>query len=277
VPTQPDPQGDVEWVERRLQGSGRQESLAARASRKLKREEMLITSLAALRLRYELDRALWVDHEHVGIKQLWEYLATYLYLPRLRDERVLLEAIAGGVAQPTWESETFAYAEGWDDAQGRYRGLVCGQQARIVPDGRSVLVRPEAALRQLENDRRTREEAERERADHGADTQDIGKGARGDTQANGESTGQNGRGTVGPGLLRRFHGVVELDTLRISRDAGRLAEEIVQHLSTLPCANVRVRLEIDAEMPNGAPDNVVRTVSENCRTLRFISQGFEEE
>jgi hypothetical protein len=94
VPTQPDPQGEVEWVELRLQGTGRQEALAARASRKLKGEELLITSLAALRLRYELDRALWVDHEHVGIKQLWEYLATYLYLPRLRDERVLLEAMA---------------------------------------------------------------------------------------------------------------------------------------------------------------------------------------
>jgi hypothetical protein len=77
--------------------------------------------------------------------------------------------------------------------------------------------------------------------------------------------------------LRRFHGMVELDTLRVSRDAGRIAEEIVQHLSTLASANVRVRLEIDAEMPNGIPDNVVRTVFENCRTLTFISQGFEEE
>jgi hypothetical protein len=40
---------------------------------------------------------------------------------------------------------------------------------------------------------------------------------------------------------------------------------------------VRVRLEIGAEMPNGAPDNVVPTVSENCRTLKFIARGLEEE
>jgi hypothetical protein len=40
----------------------------------------------------------------------------------------------------------------------------------------------------------------------------------------------------------------------------------------------RIRKMIDAaEMPDGVPDNVVRTVSENCRTLKFISQGFEEE
>jgi len=40
---------------------------------------------------------------------------------------------------------------------------------------------------------------------------------------------------------------------------------------------VRVTLEIDARLPNGAPENVVRIVTENCRTLKFESQGFEKE
>ena len=40
---------------------------------------------------------------------------------------------------------------------------------------------------------------------------------------------------------------------------------------------VKVTLEIEAEIPNGTPDNVVRTVTENSRTLKFTSQGFEEE
>jgi len=31
------------------------------------------------------------------------------------------------------------------------------------------------------------------------------------------------------------------------------------------------------EVPNGAPDNVVRTVTDNSRTLRFTSHGFEKE
>ena len=35
-------------------------------------------------------------------------------------------------------------------------------------------------------------------------------------------------------------------------------------------------VEIEAEIPSGAPDNVVRTVTENCRTLKFENQGFEE-
>lgn len=36
-------------------------------------------------------------------------------------------------------------------------------------------------------------------------------------------------------------------------------------------------LEIEAEVPNGALDNVVRIVTENCRTLKFDGHGFERE
>ncbi len=77
--------------------------------------------------------------------------------------------------------------------------------------------------------------------------------------------------------LRRFHGSVALDPERLGRDAGRIAEEIVQHLGTQKNASVRLTLEIDAELPEGAPDTLVRVVTENARTLKFKSQGFEEE
>jgi hypothetical protein len=40
---------------------------------------------------------------------------------------------------------------------------------------------------------------------------------------------------------------------------------------------VKITLEIEARIPQGAPDNVVRTVTENGRTLKFTSQGFEKE
>jgi hypothetical protein len=36
--------------------------------------------------------------------------------------------------------------------------------------------------------------------------------------------------------------------------------------------------KIEAEIPSGAPENVVRTVTENSRTLRFgPGSGFERE
>jgi len=41
-------------------------------------------------------------------------------------------------------------------------------------------------------------------------------------------------------------------------------------------SEVTVTLEIEASIPEGAPDNVVRIVTENSRTLKFTAQGFEE-
>lgn len=38
-----------------------------------------------------------------------------------------------------------------------------------------------------------------------------------------------------------------------------------------------LKIEIEAEIPSGVPDHVVRTVTENSRTLKFTSQGFELE
>jgi hypothetical protein len=70
---------------------------------------------------------------------------------------------------------------------------------------------------------------------------------------------------------------VELDPTRVGRDASRIADEVLSHLSGLVGARVKVTLEIKAEVPNGAPAQVVRTVTENGRTLKFTSQGFEVE
>ena len=72
-------------------------------------------------------------------------------------------------------------------------------------------------------------------------------------------------------------GTVTLDPNRVGRDASRIADEVIAHLAGLIGAKVTVTLEIQAEVPLGAPDHVVRTVTENSRTLKFTSQGFEKE
>jgi hypothetical protein len=70
---------------------------------------------------------------------------------------------------------------------------------------------------------------------------------------------------------------VVLDADRIGRDAGKIAEEVVSHIAGLVGARVRVKLEIEAEIPGGAPSTVVRPVQENGSTLKFESQWFEGE
>jgi hypothetical protein len=81
---------------------------------------------------------------------------------------------------------------------------------------------------------------------------------------------------VEPPKPRRFFGSVKLDPVRLARDADRIAQEVVQHLSGMVGAEVEVTLEVHANIPDGASPEMVRTITENCRTLRFDTHGFEE-
>jgi hypothetical protein len=266
VPLQKTPQAAIEWQPMRLSG---QDALAVRASKKLKSDELLITSFAATRLRMELDRVPLWRGDHVPIKQIVEDFARYLYLPRLKDSTVLLGAIRDGFALLTWAQDSFAYAESFDESAARFRGLRGGQ---IVPladsDAPGLLVKGDIARKQI-------------------DAESV------KTPVDGPSIGptveRNGPGTPGPVAAppgttapaaaqpKRFHGTVTLDATRVGRDASRIADEVIAHLSGLVGATVTVTLEIEADIPSGAPDHVVRTVTENSRTLKFTNQGFEKE
>ncbi len=68
-----------------------------------------------------------------------------------------------------------------------------------------------------------------------------------------------------------------IDPLRPGRDAGKIAEEVIKHLSGLVGAKVQLTMEVHAEVPEGIPEDRQRIVNENCRTLKFQGFGFEEE
>jgi len=68
-----------------------------------------------------------------------------------------------------------------------------------------------------------------------------------------------------------------MSAMRMNRDASKIADEVVQHLTALSGAEVKITLEIEAEIPDGVPDDVFRTVMENCKTLKFKNQSFEPE
>jgi hypothetical protein len=262
LPEQRAGESEVTWQELRLQGS---EALAVRASRKLKADGLLITEFGPPLLRMELDRVpLWQDDD-VGVRQLWDYFTRYLYLPRLRDEDVLIGCIAKGTASLTGETDGFAYAEAWDETRGRYAGLRLGRGGSVVMDGRSLVVKPEAARRQLDAE-----------ASAPAPVGDPGTYPVGKQDGDGAGPREGPTAAPAPRLLRRFHGTVQLDATRLARDAGTVAEEVVQHLSGIVGSKVTVTVEIEAEIPDGASDQVVRTVNENARTLKFNSFGFEE-
>ena len=269
VPTQKnDPSASVEWQAFRLTG---QEALAVRASRKLKNDELMITSFAPSLLRMELDRVpLWRGN-HVAVRQVVEDFARYPYLPRLKYPAVLISAIQSGLPLMTWVKDSFAYAESYDEVEQRYRGLRSLQTISLTSDDpQGLLVKPEIAQKQIETER---VKPENPSPPEGGENGGGEEGPRPDTGGGSSGRPEEPQKT----LPRRFHGTVDLDATRVGRDAGKIAEEVIAHLAGLVGAKVTVTLEISAEVPAGVSEQVVRIVTENSRTLKFISQGFEKE
>jgi predicted AAA+ superfamily ATPase len=261
VPTQASPQAEIGWQPVRVTGA---DPLAVRASRKLRGEELLVTALAGTRLRMELDRVPLWRGDHVSVAQLVEDFAKYPYLPRLSGSDVLAGAVRDGVQLLTWTQDTFAYADAFDEVSQRYRGLRVGQLVELIgKEASGLVVKAERARRQL-------------------DEVQAQPGAGGGVEA--PQPGPEGPPGPGsppapkaPALPRRYHGSVSLNPTRVGRDAAVIAEEILSHLVGLVGADVKVTLEIEATVVNGVPENVVRAVTENGKTLKFESQGFEKE
>ena len=257
VPTQANPSADVTWQASRLSGS---DHLAVRASRKLSRDEHLVGKLGATIVRKALDDVpLWRNNDyHVHVKTLVDDFAQQLYLPRLAGPGVLVEALRSGVATLTWELDTFAYAESFDEQNGRYPGLLAGAQVALSADDSGVIVKSTAAQSQLkqevEDDEPPKSEEDSEQPS---------------PASNSDPTQQ---------LHRRYHGTVRLDPTRAGRDASLIAEEVIAHLVGLAGADVTVTIDIEANLPEGASEHIVRTVTENGRTLKFEpGSGFERD
>ena len=263
VPTQEGTE-PIEWEVTRMPGP--QENPVAKAVKKVQSDQQLIPQWSPALLRMELDRWLWKDESHISLKRVWECLATYLYLTRLCNSDVLLDTVREGVRT----QEYFGYADSVD-ADGRYTGLQFGGAGgSIFLDEQSVLVKPDVAREQLDADAAP--------PIGGVSPQPPESGTEGKEPPGSYVPGTEG-GTVPPQVTnpKRFYGSINLDPIRSSRDAQQVIEEVVQHFTSLPNATVWVTMEIQAVTSDGFPKNTVDTVNANCQTLKFTSQGFEDE
>jgi predicted AAA+ superfamily ATPase len=258
VPEQATPQAAVTWNALKLSGN---DALGLRVGKKLKSDELLFTSLGGTRLRMALDDVPLWRGEHVSIKQLTQDFASYLYLPRLARPRVLSDSARVGISLLTWEQDSFAYAEGYDADKQRYLGLRCSMDLPLTPDDAGLLVKPSAAR-----------------------AQQVRETPPSPTPGGGTPPPPSGGGTPPPPPTpastrpKSYHGVVTLNAERVGRDAGQVATEVISHLTGLIGADVKVTIEIHAQVPDGVPENVVRIVTENGKSLKFEpGSGFEEE
>lgn len=277
IPAQENPTSEIRWDELKI--GGNETALAKRTGIRLRQEDMLFVELTpesinkgdtlgrlgGPRLRMELDRYLWTDKDHVSFAQLAEWFARYLYLPRVKNRETLTRAIQHGLERLGLD-DTFVVASGWDEEQRRYRGLTLEPRRDVAVDKNTLVIKLEVARHQ-----------QPEPPPAPLVLEPISTGV-GDAPPRRRSTPPQGVPVV-PGAPDKpkappnvFFGSVPLTSNRIGRDAARIAEEVLQHLTTLPGAEATISLEVCIRVPGGVKDDVVRTVTENARTLGFTNK-----
>lgn len=257
----------ITWDVSRI--SGGTEGIITKAAKKMLQNEAIITAWAPALLLLELDNLLWRDADKIAIKKLWEYLCTYCYLPRLSNEKVLEETIRNGLNSP----EYFAFAAAF--GANRYLDLKYNQYVGII-ERSGYLVKVDVAQKQLAT------EAAKTQAEKGI-VVPPGTSVGGLSTYHIQTLGTKGGvhtiqedPTSETPTNTHFYMSAELDTTRIGRDVQKLVEEIIRHLTSVEGAQVEISLEVSAKSPEGLSSQTVRTISENCRTLRVRTFGFDE-
>ena len=231
-------------------------------------DDNLIRAWGPVLLKMELDKWLWKDRDAIEIKQLWGYLTSYCYLPRLRDINVLLDTIRKGVM----EADGFAIAETFDGS--RYTNLKIRQEHADV-QLYGLIVKKEAAEKQIaEEEKKRNAEAMSVPLSEPAATEDA-EGEATPNEVHPDPSATESRPPEAP-KNRHFSMDVALDSIRINKEVSTYVTEVLSHLISLPSAEVEIRLDVDIHVPDGTPPNVVTTVAENCRTLKIDSFRFEE-
>jgi hypothetical protein len=260
-PVQESAQAEVEWTSGKVPA---QDGLLSRASKKLVSDEGLLIELGPTRLDRDLQKYIWNGKARLSLKDLWEYLNRYTYLPRMKNQAVLVRAVQAAISGMI--PGPFAYAERWDEASQAYLGLVIekGGNAPVMIDSDSVIIKPAAA-----------------EANRPAPKGDTRAAPAGGSDATGTS-GSGGNGATPPGdgkgapaeekLPTRFIGTVMISPDRPAREIHQIVEAIIEQLTTVPGSEVTIKLEIDAEVPKGLDRSKVRTLMENAMTLGFIDK-----
>lgn len=259
-PHQESAQAEVEWASGKVPA---QDGLLSRASKKLVSDEGLLPELGPTRLDRDLQRYIWNGKPHLLLKDLWEYLNRYTYLPRLKDQAVLVKAVKAAVSGML--PGPFAYAERWDEATKTYLGIAIEKagNAMVVIDSDSVIIKPDVAEANRPKPKTEPTDTESSDANGMADGADGGASGPADSKTGSPSEEK---------APTRFIGTVMISPDRPARDIHQIVEAIIEQLTTIPGSEVTLRLEIDAEVPSGLDRAKVRTLVENATTLGFIDK-----
>ena len=239
--------------------------------------ELVITTWSPIHLRTKLKELYWKDGKAAaGAMAFWEDTLRYLYLPRLKNRDSLTQAIRTGAAS----SDFFGTAYGQDG--DKYTGFHVGE-GNVQFDDTLLLIEPNAAVEYQASLKKAEEAANA--GSTGTAGVTTGGTTTGGAAGTGSTTGgQTGIGTTGGGTgtgittapkPKTFHGSIQIKPSAAKMHLVQVAEEIISILAGDPNASLNITLEINAEFPSGASDQIKRAVSENATALGFKTKTWE--
>jgi hypothetical protein len=241
--------------------------------------ELVITTWSPIHLCTKLKELYWKDGKtSAGAMTFWEDTLRYLYLPRLKNRDSLGQAIRTGASS----MDFFGTAYGQDG--DKYTGFHVGE-ANVQFDDTLLLIDPAAASEYAAALIRAKEAEEAaKKATEGTTAGGASSGGSTTTGTAGQTTGGTatggGTGPVGPGPTppskpKSFHGSIQIKPSTAKMHLVQVAEEIITLLAGDPNASLNITLEINAEFPSGASDQIRRAVSENATALGFKIKSWE--
>lgn len=261
------PQANEPWTTSQIKADGATESVIRTVGDKFEKNDIVISHYSMQSIAIELQNALrsrW-NSGRVRIGELWDFHARYPYLARLRDERVLLDAVSGAMDDLGWEGIGFALADGYDEGTGDFTGLRLPIEDHVpaIITHDMLLVAPALARAQ-----RDRENAA------AAAVVDPSPGP-GPAPRPPISPSPNPKPAVVQNA--RYRGSVELKPgSDLRAQVVQLAEELLEHLRGAEPDTLEIRVDIDAGRSDGFPESVVRTVKENGTNLGLYPNRFED-
>ena len=251
----------IVWEKTKIPGGS--ELIIKKAAKSMIQSEAIITKWAPALLRMQLDQLLWKESSEINIKKLWEQLCTYCYLPRLADYSVFEAVIRTGLNS----KEYFALAAAIGN--NRYIDLRFNQPVYDI-DKSAYLVKVDAAIKQISSEQQGLQSTQPDEAP--TPTAQANNGDQSPVRSGASTT------IIPPPAKapRSFFLSASLDNTRINRDVQRLVEEVISHLSISEGCEIEISLEVSAKAPVGFSVPTVRTVLENCSTLKVKDFGFED-
>jgi len=228
--------------------------------------ELVISIWSPIHLRDTMKKLYWKDgKDAVGAMTVWEDMQRYLYLPRLKNRNALEQAIVKGA-----DSKDFfgtAYAHTGDVFEGFKLG-----DANIQFDDTLLLIEPQAA-KQYET--KLLQARSSSAGVIGEITAPPTGAPAGLSPLEQPTPCAGSLSTTSSGRARSFYGSVEVNPATAKIRLVQLAEEIISNLASDSQAELKITVEINADFPNGASDQIKRAVSENAKSLGFKISTWE--